>query len=281
MPETKLAAEKEMQSLAPEVRTAIEKRFGDVSQITDDIARRMGQNISFPTALVEAVRGRDPALAKEIEGMLAPKEKTAPEEHEETATVSMEVETRIGKTPEGAVSAVSAGGTIEGEVGEASASGGYITTVGNPDYTASVDVTGYASDSASVSVGAYRDTKIQGADIAGYGGADISVSETSSVGLYAELGTSGGEKYVTISPTVAVEKGRVTLDLTPMVTVDEAGGTYIGAAASVGVFVSEHESSTVKLTGNFYQADMVTFSPGQISFAPAVTAGVSVSFGKE
>ena len=272
MPEFQKAAKGEMQALAPEIRTAIEQRFGNVSAITDDVAKKMGQNMPFPKALLQAVRERDPAFAKEIESMLAPAEKKQAEAAEPEAK-GVDVEARLGKTPEGAVAELSAAHTVSlGEETEASGKAGYVAAKGEGDFSAAVDVS-----SGAISTGIYRDP-MHAVDAAAYVAVETEISAQATVGASAEAGVSEGEKYATVMSSVAFqdENGNISLSFSPMLTVSEGGELSEGIDSSAGYNVMRQSSVSIDVNARFYQADMVAGS--EMKFAPTTSVGLKGSF---
>ncbi len=262
MPEFRKAAEKGMETLAPEVRTAIEKRFGDVKAITDDIAKRMGQKMTFPNALLDAVRERDPALAKEIEQAMAPAKAPAPEEKEVGKTVSAVAGTAAGSP----VTKIT--GAIEVSSGEArvSAEAGYTATEGGATYAFEVEGSMQVGD-ATVFVGGYRDPYTVGVAGAGYAGVEVQVSESFAVGASAEVGVAPeGEGYAAAIPYARYEEGGVSFQISPMVTYAE-GETPVG----LDIKARGKVVGPLAVTARFYQYDLAS---------PEVTAtlGPAVEF---
>lgn len=275
MPQSQKAAEREMQALTPEIRTAIEQRFGDVTAITDDVAKRMVENVAFPNALLQAVRERDPAFAKEIEQMLASAEEKKPAEapKPEAEGKGVEVETHAARTSGGAAGELSVGKTVSlGEEAEASGKVGYVATKGKTDFSAAVDVS-----AGPLSVGLYRDP-IHAVEGAAYAGAESEVGRSVTAGATLEAGVSEGEKYATFIPSIAYQDkdGNVNLNFSPMLTLSEEGEVSAGIDSSAGYTVIRQSGVSVDVQVRCYQADMVAGE--EISFAPIPSAGVKGSF---
>jgi hypothetical protein len=242
MPEFRREAKKKMEALTPEIKTAIEQRFADTSSLTNDIVSKMGRDIPFPQALVEAVRDRDPELALEIEKSLSKEEplvESKPEQAVETAVAA-----EAGVSPMGPAAKVSAGVTV-GEEFTLELEAGAIKTSEGVDFAASAWLSGDV-----VFGGIYREP-LKEVQVAGVIGVYAEVAPRLSVGGGVEAGLDiEGGRYVTFYPSVSYEGERFSLEVSPQITVMPE--MALGVEASFGYEIAEGLS----VRASFYSYDL-------------------------
>ncbi len=257
MPEIRKKAEKEMEMLTPQIKTAIEQRFSNVSDLIDDVATRMRDEIPFPKALAEAVREKDPALAEEIERSLS----KAPERTEEPEVPSVEAETavsmRLGVSPAGPAAEMKIEERIS--VGEnfsfEAAAGPAIT------HEESADVAADATMAiGNIEVGATRDP-LTGTEVAGVAGAYFEIVPGLYAGAGFEVGldTEGGT-YVTTYPAISYEGDKLSAEVIPLFTVEPESA--VGLEASAEYAVSDRVSTTAYFYSYEITAPEVTITVG-------------------
>jgi len=241
MPEFRREAEKKMEALAPEIKTAIEQRFADTSSLTDDVASRMGRDIPFPQALVEAVKDRDPGLAREIEKGLS---KEGPSVERAGEAVETTVGAEAGVSPMGPAAKISAGVTV-GEEFTLELEAGAIKTSEGVDFAASAWLSGDVAF-----LGIYREP-LKEVQVAVGGGIYHEVAPGVSVGggVEAGLDTEWG-RYVTFYPFVSYEGEKFRAEISPQITVMPERA--LGMEASFGYEIAKGLS----VQASFYSYDL-------------------------
>lgn len=219
MPEThKEKAAAEIQALPQEVKVIIEERFTDLSELTDNVAERMSNEIPFSQALVDAVKEKDPELAEEIEKTLeAPEEKPEVEEIEEKPEI--EAATQIkgagGVAEKAPAATISVSETIEGERVSAELEATLVITPEKTDFAGSAVL---AIDE-TVYVEIYRDP-LTGTAVAGDVSVYFGVSEIVSIGPAAGGGLdTEGAGYGEFSLNVAAEGEIFSVEAGPQLIV--------------------------------------------------------------
>jgi len=269
MPEMQKKIKKEIEALPKEIKVKIEDRFTDLSALTDDIAGRVSKNIPFPEALVDAVREKDPELAKEIEQQLKPPEEKEPEVSAPEIEAETSVTVKGGITPGGPVAEVEVSEELSiGEEGGLEFSAAAIKDLNNAKGT---DVAWSASGwIGNVNAGVYSDPTV-GTEIAGTASYTIEVKEGVYIEPAVEAGkdTEGGT-YIAVSPgyvTYETEKGSISAAPWIFVYPSEQAA-YVGADITAEYNLTENASINI----NVFVGDVT--SPSSIT----ATGGFTYSF---
>ncbi len=270
MPEKhKEKAAAEMQVLPQEVKVKIEERFTDLSSLTDNVADKMSQNIPFPQALVDAVKEKDPELAKEIEQTLkAPEVEKKPEEKPEVEAETA-LKTAGGVSPKGPTVVTSVEESIGiGEVVTITTEVGVVATEEGGDVLASTEI---AVNDALYLEG-YRDptTGTKGAGAVSY---YFTMAEGEKAGLYGGPSVEAGESmegdwYVILATPVAVEGENFSIEVAPQVIIGDQWAAFGGSMSG-----EYHLSDNFSINMNVYVEDVTAAKE-----TTTATAGMKIKF---